>query len=74
MSYQGIPAYRYIVTTINTDPFTYNMTLYYTSIKFIGVIIDTRASKYYMAGYGQFLTFQRLDISIQLDTSIQGIG
>ena len=41
---------------INTDPFIYNMTLHYTFTKFIGVIIDTRASKCFIAGYGQFLT------------------
>jgi hypothetical protein len=54
-------AYSHAVITINTiidafhtktDPFTYNITLYYTSIKFIGVIIDTRASKRSIAGYG----------------------
>jgi len=33
------------------DPFAYNMTLRYTSIKFIGVIIDTRASKRSIVGY-----------------------
>ena len=52
--------YSHVVTTINTtidafptniDPFAYNITLYYTSIKFIGIIIDTRASKYYIVGY-----------------------
>jgi len=52
--------YSYAVTTINTitdafytktDPFTYNITLRYTSIKFIGVIIDTRASKRSTVGY-----------------------
>jgi hypothetical protein len=52
--------YSYVVITINTiidifhtktDPFTYNTTLRYTSIKFIGVIIDTRASKRSIAGY-----------------------
>ena len=36
---------------INTDLFAYNMTLYYTSIKFIGIMIDTRAFKYSIAGY-----------------------
>ena len=56
--------YSYAVTTINTNPFAYNTTLYYTSIKFIGIIINTRASKYYTAGYSQFLAFQRLDTSI----------
>jgi hypothetical protein len=34
-----------------TDLFIYNTTLRYTSIKFIGVIIDTRASKRSTAGY-----------------------
>jgi hypothetical protein len=52
--------YSHAVTTINTiidifhtetDPFTYNITLHYTSIKFIGVIIDTRASKRSIVGY-----------------------
>jgi len=54
-------AYSHVVTTINTiidvfttdtDPFTYNTTLRYTSIKFIGVIINTRASKRSIVGYG----------------------
>ena len=58
-------AYSHAVTTINTttdvfytniDPFAYNTTLYYTFIKFIGVIIDIKASKYSIAGYNQFLT------------------
>jgi len=43
------------------DPFVYNMTLYYTSIKFIGVIIDTGASKCSTAGYSQFLAFQKIN-------------
>ena len=54
-------AYSYAVTTINTiidafltntDPFTYNITLRYTSTKFMGVIINTRASKRSIVGYG----------------------
>jgi len=54
-------AYSHVVTTINTitdafltntDPFAYNITLRYTSIKFIGVIIDTKASKRSIVGYG----------------------
>ena len=36
----------------------------------MGVIIDIKVSKYSITGYGQFLAFQRLDISVQLDTSI----
>ena len=56
--------YSYIVTTINTitnifptniDLFVYNITLYYTSIKFMGIIINIKASKYFIAGYSQFL-------------------
>ena len=53
-------AYSHVVITIDTiidifptniDPFTYNTTLYYTSIKFIGIIINTRASKRSIVGY-----------------------
>ena len=44
------------VFPINIDLFAYNITLYYTSIKFIGIIIDTKASKYFTVGYSQFLT------------------
>ena len=81
-SCQGIPACRYAVTTIDTttdafpdtDPFAYNTTSCYTSTKFMGVIIDTRASKYSTAGYSQFLAFQRLDTGVQLNTTTQGIG
>ena len=55
--------YSYIVMIIDTiidtfptniDPFVYNMTLYYTSIQFIGIIIDIKASKYSTVGYSQF--------------------
>ena len=71
--------YSYIVTTIDTiidafftniDLFIYNTTLYYTSIKFMGVMIDTRALKRFIAGYSQFLAFQRLDTGIQINTII----
>ena len=41
----------------NIDLFVYNMTSHYTSIKFIGVIIDTKALKHSTAGYSQFLAF-----------------
>jgi hypothetical protein len=83
ISCQGIPACRYAVIAINTttdafptdiDPFTYNTTSHYTSTKFMGVIIDTRASKRSTAGYNQFLAFQRLDTGVQLNTTTQGIG
>ena len=54
-------AYSHAVTTINTiidafttniDLFAYNTTLRYTLTKFIGVIIDTSASKRSIVGYG----------------------
>jgi hypothetical protein len=52
--------YSHVVITINTiidtfptniDPFIYNITLYYTSIKFIGIIINIGASKRSIVGY-----------------------
>ena len=58
----------------NIDLFAYNMTLCYTSIKFMDVIIDIGASKRSTAGYGQSLAFQRLNTGVQLDTTTQGIG
>jgi len=57
-------AYSHVVITINIitdafltniDLFAYNITSRYTSIKFMGVMIDTRASKRSIVGYGQFL-------------------
>ena len=48
-------AYSYAVTTINIDLFAYNITLYYTFIKFIGIIINTKAFKYSIVEYNQFL-------------------
>jgi len=51
-------AYLFTVTstepTTETDPFNYNITtaaLRYTSIVFIGIIINTSALKKFMAGY-----------------------
>ena len=72
--------YSHAVTTINTtidifpiniDLFAYNITLYYTSIKFIGIIINTKASKYFIAGYSQFFTLQKTN-KVQLNKSIRG--
>ena len=40
----------------NTDLFTYNTTSHYTSTKFMGIMIDTKAFKYFTAGYSQFFT------------------
>ena len=53
-------AYSHTVTAINTtidafltntDLFIYNITLHYISTKFIGIIINTRASKCSTVGY-----------------------
>ena len=72
--------YSYAVTTINTttdvfltdiDLFIYNTTLYYTSTKFMGIIINTRASKHSTVGYSQFLTLQKIN-KVQLNKSIRG--
>ena len=52
--------YSHVVITINTtidifltdiDPFIYNTTLYYTFTKFMGVIINIKASKYSIVKY-----------------------
>jgi len=56
----------------NTDLFAYNITSHYTSTKFIGVIINTGASKRSTAGYGQFLALQKID-KVQLNKSTKGI-
>ena len=61
--------YSYIVITINTttdvffiniDLFIYNITLYYTSIKFMGIIINIKASKYLQQNIVSFLHFRKL--------------
>ena len=45
----------------------------YTADNFIGIIIDTKASKQSTAGYSQFLALKRLNTGIQLNTTTQGI-
>ena len=74
-------AYSYAVITINTttdvfltniDLFAYNITLYYTFIKFIGIIIDIKASKYFIIGYSQFFILQKIN-KVQLNQSTRGI-
>jgi hypothetical protein len=61
-------AFSHLVITIDNivppmtdqDPFTYNATTFtsrYTADKFIGIMIDTEASKRSIAGYSQFLAF-----------------
>ena len=72
--------YSYIVITINAtidifytniNLFVYNITLYYTSIKFMGAIIDIKAFKYFIAEYNQFLTLQKIN-KVQLNKFIKG--
>ena len=55
----------------NTDLFAYNTTLYYTSTKFIGIIINIKASKCFIVGYSQFLTLQKIN-KVQLNKSMRG--
>ena len=55
----------------NIDLFIYNITLYYTSIKFIGIIINIKAFKCSIVEYSQFLTLQKID-KVQLNKSIRG--
>ena len=59
-------AFSHSVTTADSttlfitdeDPFTYNTTMScYTADCFLGIMIDTRASKCFTTGYGQFLAF-----------------
>ena len=54
----------------NIDLFAYNITSHYTSIKFMGIIINTKASKYSIVGYSQFLTLQKIN-KVQLNESIR---
>ena len=74
-------AYSYIVITIDTiidafytniDLFIYNTTLYYTSTKFIDVIIDIKAFKYFTVGYSQFFILQKIN-KVQLAYSLKQV-
>ena len=51
--------------------FIYNITLYYTFIKFIGIIINIKASKYSIIEYSQFFILQKIN-KVQLNKSIKG--
>ena len=56
------------------DPFSYTATTgsRYTSTVFMGIIIDTAASKKSTGGYGQFQALQKSDPTVSLDTSTRG--
>ena len=53
-------------TALNTDPFAYNASTKsrYTSTVFMGIMIDTGASRKSTAGYGQFQALQLTDPSV----------
>jgi len=57
----------------DTNTFTTGSTSRYDSHYFYGVVIDTRASKYSTAGYGQFQALQRTDGNVELDQTTKGI-
>jgi hypothetical protein len=81
-------AYNYAITTIDTttieiaikittttsNPFVYisNTKLRYTSAVFIGIMIDTRASKKSTASCSQFQALQATEPSTKLDTTTRG--
>jgi hypothetical protein len=60
-----------------TDPFTYTLNTSssrYTSDVFLGIVVDTGASKKSTAGYGQFRALQQSNpaMELELDTSTKG--
>ena len=58
-----------------TDPFTYTLNTSssrYTSDVFLGIVVDTGASKKSTAGYGQFRALQQSNPAVELDTSTKG--
>lgn len=59
---------------IENDPFAYSSApkSRYTSTVFMGIMIDTGASKKSTAGYEQFQALQQVDGTIKLDTSTKG--
>ena len=63
--------------TLTTDPFTYTLNTpssRYTSDVFLGIVVDTGASRKSTAGYGQFQALQQSNPAreLELDTSIKG--
>jgi hypothetical protein len=56
------------------DPFVYSTTAKsrYTSTVFVGIMVDTDASKESTADYRQFQALQRVDQTIRLDTLTKG--
>ena len=60
-------------TTMPIGAFTASNFSRYSSDQFYGIMIDTGASKHSTAGYGQFQALQRLDTSVKLDHSTEGM-
>jgi hypothetical protein len=61
--------------TLAINPFTYTLNTSssrYTSNVFLGIVIDIRASKKSIVGYGQFLALQQSNPSIELNTFTKG--
>lgn len=56
-----------------SDPFSYIATERYTCKEFYGIMIDTGASKYSTAGYGQYLAYKKNhDDGIKINDSKAG--
>lgn len=60
----------------DVDPFMYTAktTSRYTSTVFMGLMVDTGASRRSTAGYNQFQALQKLDRTVQLDTTTKGMA
>jgi hypothetical protein len=61
--------------TLATDPFTYTLNTsssWYTTDVFLGIVVDTGASKKSTAGYGQFRALQQSNLAVELDTFTKG--
>ena len=73
-SLKAVDTTEITTTALNTDPFAYsaNAESRYTSTVFMGIMIDTGASRKSTAGYSQFQALQLTDPSIQLDTLTKG--
>ena len=54
-----------------SDPFAYVVSDRYTSNEFYGIMIDTSASKYSTAGYGQYLAYKTI-YDVNIDSSKAG--
>jgi hypothetical protein len=61
--------------TLATDPFTYTLNTsssWYTLDVFLGIVVNTGASKKSTASYGQFQALQQSNPAVELNTSTKG--